>query len=71
VQQINMQHEYPCLFSYVQNKDISVANFCLTDDRIELFHLPLSSQAFSEWEQIEDITVNGLQVSDENIWKYK
>jgi hypothetical protein len=40
-----MQHQFPRLFSYAKNKNISVVQFLL-NNREAQFHLPLSEQAF-------------------------
>jgi hypothetical protein len=67
-----MQEKYPCLFSYVQHEDISVADFCTSHSISDMFQLPLSPEAFSEWEQLQVTTDSLLQVSnEEDMWKYE
>jgi hypothetical protein len=59
--------KFPRLFSYVKNKNISVAMFILNNRIEDQFHLPLSVQAF----QLQQILQN-LQVSNSSrdSWEY-
>jgi hypothetical protein len=67
-----MQNNYPCLYSYVLNEDCSVADFCSTNDLTDLFHLPLTPEAFNEWEQLQSTIEENLHITLENdTWKYK
>ena len=66
-----MQEKYSCLFSFVIDEDILVANFISTENALDIFHLPLSNQAYQEWQQLQGTTTT-LQLSAENdSWIYK
>jgi hypothetical protein len=56
-----MQNNYPCLYSYAVKEDSSVTEFCSTTDLMELFHLPLSPEAYNDWEQLQDVMNENLQ----------
>jgi hypothetical protein len=67
-----MQHNYPCLFSYAINEDISVAEITDSTDLIDLFHLPISPEAFTEWEQLQAVVNDGSRDTlVEDKWRYK
>lgn len=40
------------LFSFAINDKVSVEDVCNTEDRSDLFHLPLSAQAYEEYTSI-------------------
>jgi hypothetical protein len=50
-----MQYKFPRLFSYAKNKDISVAQFLISNQLHEQFHLPLCVEAFQEYQQMQQI----------------
>jgi hypothetical protein len=66
-----LQNKFPRLYSYAKNRNISVAQFLLNNHIEEQFHLPLSIQAFQEYQQLQDLIQN-LQTSgnDKDIWEY-
>jgi hypothetical protein len=45
-----LQQKFQRLYSYAKNKNISVDKFLLTNNIGEQFHLPLSVQAFQEYQ---------------------
>jgi hypothetical protein len=58
-------------YSFTKNKTISVAKF-LSDNQIQnQFHLPLSVQAFQEYQALHDL-IQGIQVQlgGKDIWTY-
>jgi hypothetical protein len=57
-----LQNKFPRLYSYAKNRNISVAQFLLNNHIEEQFHLPLSIQAFQEYQQLQDLIQN-LQTS--------
>jgi hypothetical protein len=66
-----MQNNYPCLYSHVLNEDSSVAGFSQMHDLSDMFHLPLTPEAFEDWEQLHNITNENLQITVNNDkWKY-
>ena len=49
-----MQTKYPRLYTFAKNTNISVAQF-LTSNTLEIqFHLPLSEQAYHEYQSLQD-----------------
>jgi hypothetical protein len=66
-----LQHKFPTLYSYAKNKDISVAQFLSQNNIADHFHLPMSVQAFQEYQQLQG-TIQQLQISEENkdVWEY-
>lgn len=48
-----MSSIFPELFSFARAHHISVQSFISTNDRSELFHLPLSTQAFDQFQQLD------------------
>jgi hypothetical protein len=66
-----LQQKFPRLFSFAKNKNISVAQFLLNNHLEMQFHLPLSEQAFSEYQELHEI-ISSIQVDDEakDSWHY-
>jgi hypothetical protein len=66
-----LQHKFPRLYSYAKNKKISVAQFLTQNQVQDQFHLPISAQAFQEYEQLQ-LIIQQLQVSSEtkDSWEY-
>jgi hypothetical protein len=60
-----MQYKFPRLFSYAKNKDISVAQFLISNQLHEQFHLPLCVEAFQEYQQMQQI-IQQIQISSQN-----
>ena len=50
-----LQHSMPHLLSFAQRTDISVHDAIHTEFLEDLFHLPLSQQAFQQFEQLESL----------------
>jgi hypothetical protein len=51
----HLQQKFPRLYSYAKNKYISVAQFLLSNNSQEQFHLPLSVEAFQEYQELQQI----------------
>jgi hypothetical protein len=67
-----MHESYPCLFSYAQNEDISVANYCSVQNPSELFQLPLSLEAYNGFQLIQYMINKEMLITDDfDVWKYK
>jgi hypothetical protein len=58
-----LQNKLPRLFSFAKNKTISVAQFLLNNSIEQQFHLPLSVQAFQEYQDVQQI-IQQIQVTD-------
>jgi hypothetical protein len=58
-------------FSFAKNKLISVAKFLATEQLGDLFHLPLSNEAWQEYQALQTI-IQGIQVTEggKDYWKY-
>jgi hypothetical protein len=66
-----MQTNYPRLFSFAKNKKISVAQFLLNNSLEAQFHLPLSEQAFQEYQRLQDyIQTIQVQENAKDSWHY-
>jgi hypothetical protein len=50
-----LQQEYPRLYSFAKNKQVSVAHFLLNNGIDSQFHLPLSDQTFQEYQQHQQL----------------
>jgi hypothetical protein len=67
-----MQDLYPCLFSFVQNEDISVKDFCSANDISDIFHLPVSPEAFQQFQQVQHLTQQmNLSQSTNDVWTFQ
>jgi hypothetical protein len=67
-----MQDIYSCLFSYVQDEDISVADYCSSGNILDVFQLPLSPEAFHQYQEVQGIIQNLNMIQDEtDVWSYK
>jgi hypothetical protein len=66
-----MQIKYPRLYSFAKNKNISVAQF-LTNNTLEMqFHLPLSEQAYQEYQSLQDyFQTFQVQQGAKDSWHY-
>jgi hypothetical protein len=66
-----LEQKFPRLYSYAKNKDISVASFIQNNKFEQQFHVPLSVQAFQEYQEMYDI-IHQTQISSEakDIWSY-
>jgi hypothetical protein len=58
--------KYPRLFSYALNEDISVAAFASSHDAVAVFALPLSVEAYEEYQEVSAI-VNATPISNEQV----
>jgi hypothetical protein len=66
-----LQDKFPRLFSCARNKLISVAKFLCTTQMDELFHLPLSEEAWQEYQALQ-VIIQGIQIieGDKNLGIY-
>lgn len=65
-----LEHEFPILFSFAKNKDITIQSFLTAQDLSQKFHLPLSVQAMQEWEGLSD-KIQGIQTNiNPDKWTY-
>jgi hypothetical protein len=53
-----LSDQFPRLFSYSLNEDISIAAFAQSENHLDLFALPLSVQAFDELTTLQAITLD-------------
>jgi hypothetical protein len=66
-------HKYPHLLTFAKNTDLSVHQVMETEFLEDLFHLPLSQQAFLEFESLEDLCetiMHTLQQRNIDQWSY-
>jgi hypothetical protein len=66
-----LQQKFPRLFSFAKNKNILVAQFLMNNQLETQFHLPLSEQAFLEYQELQEI-ISSIQVDNEakDSWHY-
>jgi hypothetical protein len=66
-----LQNKFPKLYSFAKNKEISVAQFLLNNQIENQFHLPLSEQAFQEYQDLQQL-IQQIQVGPESkdLWEY-
>ena len=68
---ILLKQSFPRLYSFARNKNISVAKFLQNNDMQEQFHIPLSVEAFQEFQELQEI-IQGIQVqeNEKDCWQY-
>jgi hypothetical protein len=59
-----MCQKFPRLYSYAMNEDASVVALARLENLNEGFHLPLSVEAFQEWQAVSEILAD-IQLSDQ------
>ena len=60
-----MQIKFPRLYSFAKNKNISVSQFLLNNSLQSQFHLPLSEQAYHEYQGLQEYILKILGVTCE------
>jgi hypothetical protein len=68
-----MQHKFRHLLTYTRNHLMTVDEVIHIEFLEDLFHLPLSQQAFSKFEQMEIICQNArakIHKGNSNMWSY-
>jgi hypothetical protein len=66
-----MQIKFPRLYSFAKNKKISVSQFLLNNSLHTQFHLPLSEQAYHEYQDLQEY-IQTIQVEQDtkDSWSY-
>jgi hypothetical protein len=65
-----LSSQYPELFSYVHSNQISVQLFILTEDKSDFFHLPLSVEAYDQYQLLLN-DMESMHLSQNNDkWTY-
>ena len=65
-----MSSIFPELFSFAWAQNISVQSFISTNNRSDLFHLPLSAQAFDQFQQLENFLKDFQLQNGNDLWTY-
>jgi hypothetical protein len=65
-----LQTSYPQLFSYTKDKFITVRLVLELEAREDLFHLPLSIEAYEQFCELEIILQSLQQNNDKDRWSY-
>lgn len=60
--------EYPELFSFAKNKEICVAKALLVQNLSDLFHLPLSLEAFNQLQVLQSFRDHFPLTNSQDIW---
>jgi hypothetical protein len=63
-----LQHSFPELFSFCRDTLVKAVKSAAT--AINLFHLPLSTEAYEQFQQLDIITQNIQLNSDSDQWRY-
>jgi hypothetical protein len=64
-----LQLQYPQLFSFTRNKNISVQEFCSQTPIQDLFSLPVSTEAFQQMTILQSFLDHFLLLEQDDIWK--
>jgi hypothetical protein len=66
-----LKESFPRLYSFARNKGISVAKFLQNNDIQAQFYIPLTPEAFQEFQDLQEI-IQGLQVEEmeNDNWQY-
>lgn len=66
-----LKNSFPRLFSFAKNTHTTVSHFLRNDSIEEQFHIPLSEEAFQEYQELQGI-IQGIQVQGEtrDFWHY-
>jgi hypothetical protein len=65
-----LKERFPRLFSYVLDQDLSTRQAYLMEDMMDLFYLPLSNQAFGEFNELQAL-MQANPLSDQmDVWSY-
>jgi hypothetical protein len=66
-----LQDKFPRLFSFAKDNLISVARFLSTKQMDKFFHLPLSSEAWHEYQALQ-VIIQGIQIAceEKDCWTY-
>ena len=66
-----MQHQFPRLHSFVIDGTLTVKDILELPDPTDNLHLPLSAQAFEEFNQLQALlTMVNLQDGQNDVWKW-
>lgn len=68
-----LSSQFPELFSFAKDQHISIQSFSslsVLDATDELFHLPLSSQAYAQFQQLRSILANVTLHAGNDVWSY-
>lgn len=65
-----LQLAMPELYSFAKNQLTSVKKVFNTADQTQLFHLPLSAQAFQQFQQLTPLLQDSPQNQEPDVWKY-
>lgn len=65
-----LSSQYPELFSFAKDKSISVCSFINAEDLTELFYLPHSSQAFSQYQHLVSLVEDTNLQEGNDTWSY-
>jgi len=64
------KNKYPELYSFAKNKNISLANAKQTENIHNLFHLPLSEQAYDQLQRLQTDIERINETVEHDTWSY-
>lgn len=65
-----MQLQYPQLFFFARNSNISVQAFCAPEDIHDNFSLPLSAEAFQQFTMLQSFIMHFPLIEQNDVWKF-
>ena len=65
-----LEQAYPELHSYAKNKSITVRDACQSPVTHDLFHLPLSVEAFQQFQEFTSLLDSLHLLEDNDMWSY-
>jgi hypothetical protein len=65
-----LKQAYPELFSFAKKSEISLKKVLAVAPTSELFNLPLSTQAFAQFQDLQEIMQNLIPSADFDSWFY-
>ena len=66
-----LAQRFPRLFSFVLDPALSAAEVYSEEDLLSLFYLPLSDQAFQEFEELKGLMLSSPLSGDQDSWTYE
>ena len=67
----HLNDAFPRLFSFAKNQDISVVEFLQNNIIEDQFHTPLSTEAFQEYQELQNLIQNlQIQENEKDKWHY-
>lgn len=63
-----LQLEYPQLYSFARNKEITINSFYAQQNLLDLFNLPLSIEAYNQSQEVQSFIDHFQLIDQQDIW---